>query len=121
MEPIEIDNKYCNGCEKRVGKKESGEWVYYTENMITMSTYNVVTHEFETLSFYTCLDCYSHNITWECNNCNELIDSTNEFCDDEPGTRICSDCIITKIYNNNLDCNCSVCREMFELYTISPK
>jgi len=120
MEPIEIDNKYCYECEKRVGKKDCGEWVYYTEVMVSMSTYNVRTGELEEISFYTCLDCYSENIIWECRKCNQQIDSTSEFCDNL-GSRKCYNCIIDDVDNVNMECNCNVCREIFEMYTITPK
>jgi hypothetical protein len=120
MEPIEIDNKYCYECDKRVGKKESGEWKFYTEVMVSMSTYNVRTHELDYISFYTCLDCYADNISWECKKCNQMIDSTDEFCDDF-GSRKCSNCIIEEVVNVTMECNCNVCRELFEMYTITPK
>jgi len=120
MEPIEIENKYCYDCENRVGKKESKEWIYYTEVLVYMSTYNYRTHDLDTISFYTCIDCQKEPPYWECKTCNQIIHSTNEFCDDS-GNRKCYDCIITEVFNRNLECKCNVCCEANELYTITPK
>jgi hypothetical protein len=119
MEEI-VDNKYCFECENRVGKKKSGEWNFYTEVMGSITTYNVITHELDDISFYTCLDCYADNISWECKKCNQIIDSTDEFCD-ELGSRKCMNCIIEEVANDNMECKCNVCRELFEMYTISLK
>jgi len=113
MEEI-VDNKYCFECENRVGKKKSGEWIYYTETIILFQSVD------DGVSIYICMDCNPNTELWECKKCNQIIDSTDEFCD-EMGFRKCKNCIIQEAINVNLDCTCNVCRELFEEYTITPK
>jgi len=106
-----IENKYCFECEKRVGKKEKGQteekgkWIYYRE------TYNILFQSFDGVSIYICLDCEPNPEQWVCKICNKEYDFTTEFCD-ENGFRKCQDCIIS--YLSNIDCQCNVCREIYE-------
>ena len=106
-----IENKYCFECEKRVGKKEKGpteekgKWIYYRE------TYNILFQSFDGVSIYICLDCEPNPEQWDCKICNKEYDVTTEFCE-ENGIRTCPDCIINNL--SNIDCQCNVCRDIYE-------
>ena len=104
MEEI-VDNKYCFECENRVGKKKSGEWIYYTETFILFQ------------SIYICMDCNPNTELWECKVCNQMYDSNIEFCD-ENGIRKCSNCIIQDLF---MTCECNVCSEIYDSNMIIPK
>jgi len=116
-----MDNS-CFRCKQQVGKLENGKWIYYTK---------VLNHDDINKQLYfdnLCINCENLCVCWRCVECREEMKDANiEFCIDPQHLSVfCKTCVpclnkIREESNNDLNCNCLICREINDNHNFIPK
>ena len=124
--------KSCQKCRKFVGLDDFHIWHSYRPTTVLYSngnnedddinnydaTYNI-THNYICVNCHPCL-----SLSWKCYYCQKRVYNEELFCDSiQKGNKTCLDCLNKYKQENqdDLSCDCNICKEINQSYNFQPK